>query len=213
ALLVLLTPLTLYLELHARSRGLRLAAWAALPLNAAVQGIAVARGALVLFVGAILVQLGLSTPRGRRLWVGIAAVVGMLLLLGPWAEGIVQRFTSARELGSGAVRLWYWHAAWDRTIEHLPLGVGGGQGVLTTDRLATMDPHSYCRVLASELGPLGPILWVVVLALLWRRIGRVARDPRWRQEGIALRVTFWCGVLNSLFEPLFTGPHYQFLFF
>src|SRR5262249_33165563 len=128
AILVLLTPLTLHLAMHAPRRPLRSAAWPALPLIAAVQGIAIARGALVLFVGAILAQLGLGARRGRRLWVGVGAVVGVALLLGPWAEGIVHRFTSARELGSGAVRLWYWQAAWDRTLEHLPWGVGIGQG-------------------------------------------------------------------------------------
>jgi hypothetical protein len=213
ALLLLLTPILLYLALYGKVRWLRLASWLVIPMLTVVQMIIVARGALLLFAGGILAQVTGSSRRWRLLALAAAAAVLTVLIVGPWGEGIVMRFTSLRELSSGTIRIWYFREGWRRTLDNLPWGIGLNQGYLYPDKLQGLDPHNYWLDLSSELGVLGVIGWLAVLLVLWMRIRRFARHPAFQHEGLALQIVFWISQIHTMVEPTFQGNQYQFLFF
>jgi len=212
-ILLVLSPVLLELGLRSQKRWLKLAAWPTLVIIALYQIVNASRAAAVLFFLGLLAQTLGHTVRRRGIWaVGILAVLAGLLM-SPLSEGLLLRFTSLRDLGSMVVRIWYWRAAWQRTVDHLPWGIGLGQGLTYPDNLQRIDPHDYWLALSSELGPLGVILWVVVLVMLWRRISRLARTPGWEGIGGALKVAFWLSQLHTLVEPTFQGNQYQYLYF
>jgi len=209
--LLLMSPVLLHLAQRADRAWNRALAWVAIPLVAAMQGLIASRSALILFIGGLLVQV-LGNRSHRRL-IGVALGGIAIILLGPWSAGILSRFTSLRELGSGAVRIWYFREAWHRVESGFPLGIGLGQGWSYADHLNVYDPHNYWLVLASELGVLGVLGWLVVLVVVWRAIRRLDENPSHRLPGWALQVSFWLGQLHTLVEPTFQGIQYQFLFF
>jgi hypothetical protein len=212
-ILLVLSPVLLEIGLRSRQRWLRVAAWPALALTALYQVVNASRAAAVLFIGGVIAQsLGRSTRR-RLGWVLglVAALTG--LLMSPLGEGLLMRFTNLRDLGSMVVRIWYLRAAWLRTLENLPWGIGLGQGLTYADHLQSIDPHNYWLVLSSELGLPGVLLWIGVLVVLWRRLARLARTPGWEGIGLALQVAFWLSQLHTLVEPTFQGIQYQFLYF
>lgn len=213
ALLLLLTPILIYLAQHARGRWMRVSTWIVLPMITVVQMIIVARGALLLFVGGILAQITGGSRRRRLLALAAAVALLTVLVVGPWGEGIVLRFTSVRELSSGTIRIWYFREGWIRTLDNLPWGIGLNQGYLYPDKLQGLDPHNYWLDLSSELGVLGVIGWLAVLVLVWRRIQRIARHPAFRHQGLALQIIFWTSQIHTMVEPTFQGNQYQFLFF
>jgi hypothetical protein len=214
ALLLILTPFVLHAAFQQRERWLRAFAWLTLALLIGVQLIVVARGALLLFAGAVLFQLTAGVKKKARLW-GLLAGLGLvsLLLIGPWGASILMRFTSLRELSSGTIRLWYFREGLHRTLDNLPWGIGLQQGFSYPDKLQGLDPHNYWLDLSAELGFLGPPLWLLVLVMVWRRIDRVARHPGMEGEGLALRVAFVVSQVHTLIEPTFQGTQYLFLFF
>jgi hypothetical protein len=213
ALLVLVTPVLMFLTGRAHSTLVRIASGVALVLVTAVQGVAVARGSLLLFVIAILAQLALTFRRARGLGMAFGLGAIALLLLGPWGEGILLRFTSLRELSSMTIRIWYFREAWHRTVDNSPWGMGLGQGWSYADKLQTLDPHNYLLALSSELGALGVLGWLVVVVLLWRRLSAMSFRPGLQLESRTLRLVFVVALVHSLFEPTFQGNHYQVLFF
>lgn len=213
ALLLILMPFVIVALLHSRERWLRWAAIPVAPMLAAVQMIALARGALLLFAGGIIGQLTTGSRRNRLLALLTAAAIVSTLLIGPWGQGVLMRFTSVRELGSGTIRIWYFREGVRRTLDNLPWGIGLQQGFSYPDKLQGLDPHNYWLDLSAELGFPGPLLWLLVLWLAWRRIGRVAANPALRQEGLALQVMFWISQIHTLVEPTFQGNQYSFLFF
>lgn len=213
ALLIILTPFILHCAFHRRERWLRWSARITFPLVVAVQLIVVARGALLLFAAAVVVQLTAGLDRRRRLWgllAGLAIVAA--LLIGPWGQAILMRFTSLRELSSGTIRLWYFREGWHRTLDNLPWGIGLQQGFSYPDKLQGLDPHDYWLDLSAELGVLGPPLWLFFLVMMWRRIRRVARQPGMEGEGLALQIAFVAGQIHTLIEPTFQGTQYMFLY-
>jgi hypothetical protein len=212
-ILLLLSPVLLEVGLRSQKRWLRFAAWPALALAGLYQVLNASRAAAVLFWGGLLVQSLGHTVRRRAVWaIGLITVLAALLM-SPLSEGLLLRFTSLRDLGSMVVRIWYWRTAWHRTLDNLPCGIGLGQGLTYPDALQRIDPHDYWLALSSELGPLGVILWIVVLIALWRRIVRLARTPEWAGTGRALQVAFWLSQIHTLVEPTFQGIQYQFLYF
>jgi hypothetical protein len=211
-LLLLLTPPMLALAMHRRGR-LRLAAWSAVGLSALLQMIIASRAAAVLFVGGTIVQvLGASGRRAR--WTAVA-VVGVLasLLASPLGQSFFLRFTSLRELGSMTVRIWFQREAWRRLIEHLPFGLGLGQGYSNPDKLQGVDPHNYWLLVGGDLGIPGLVLWAVVMVMVWRALSRMARSPGWQATANALRIGFVTAQIHTLVEPTFQGVQYQFVFF
>jgi hypothetical protein len=213
ALLLLLSPVVLYLALHSRDRLQRLLAWPTMVMIAVLQGIIASRAAGVLFVFGTLVQV--FGYRSRRSVVAVAAVIGGLIafLVSPLGQAIILRFTSLREIGSMAVRIWYFRVAWHRVLEFFPWGMGLSQGWTQPDRLYGRDPHNYWFVIVGELGLPGLVLWIAVLVLVWRAILKLARDPATRGLGQALQVSFWLGQLHTLVEPTYQGRQYQYIFF
>jgi hypothetical protein len=212
-ILLVLSPVLLELALRSPHRWMRLAACPTLALTALYQILNASRAAAVLFFGGLMAQIFGHSVRRRAAWaIGLVAVL-TALLLSPLGEGLLFRFTSLRDLGSMLVRVWYWRAAWQRTLDHLPFGMGLGQGLTYSDKLQRIDPHDYWLVLSSELGPLGVLLWIGVLAVLWRRIASLARTPGWEGIGNALQVAFWLSQIHTLVEPTFQGVQYQFLYF
>jgi hypothetical protein len=212
-ILLVLSPVLVEVGLRSRKRWLRIAVWPALALVALYQILNASRAAAVLFFGGLMAQSLGHSVRRRATWaVGLLAVLAALLL-SPLGEGLLFRFTSLRDLGSMVVRVWYWRAAWQRTLDSLPWGLGLGQGLTYPDSLQNIDPHDYWLVLSSELGPLGVALWIGVLIVLWRRIAQVARTPGWEGTGNALQVAFWLSQIHTLVEPTFQGVQYQFLYF
>ncbi len=211
-LLLLLTPTILDLAIHRRGR-LRVAAWSTVGLSALMQMIIASRAAAVLFVGGTIVQvLGASGRRAR--WSAVA-VVGVLagLLASPLGQSFFLRFTSLRELGSMTIRIWYQREAWRRLVEHLPFGLGLGQGYAYADKLQGIDPHNYWLLLGGDLGLPGLVLWAVVMVMVWRALTRVAHTPGWQGPGNALRIAFVTSQIHTMVEPTFQGVQYQFMFF
>lgn len=213
-ILLLISPMLLRLGLDRRRRALRAAAWPTLSLIAVMQVVIASRAGLALFWSGTVAQLA-GSVRGARRWaaLGIGAASLAILLIGPWSKGILNRFTSLRELGSMTVRIWYFREAWRRTLDTFPWGFGANQGQVYPDHLGSTDPHNYWLVLSSELGIPGVVAWIIVLIVLWRRIGRLAKDPEWRNEARALQVIFWLAQIHTLVEPTFQGSQYQFVFF
>lgn len=214
ALLVLMMPTALHVALHGRTRAQRVAAWISVPLSAVVMAVAASRGGALLTV-VLALAFVFGGRLGRRAWAiaGAAAAAVALLVAGPGGTTLLGRFTDARELGSVVVRLWYFREGWHRLVETWPLGMGLGQGYVQLDRLNTQDPHNYWLVVGPELGLVGLALWIAVLALLWIRASRMARDPAAHDAGRALQFTIVISQLNSLFEPTFQGLQYHFLFY
>ena len=210
-ILLLVSPVLLHLAMHADRVWNRALAWVALPLVAAMQVMIASRAALVLFMGGLLVQVVGSRAHRRLIVVVLAGIAA--IVMGPWAAGVIARFTSVRELGSIAIRGWYFREAWRRTESGFPLGIGLGQGWSYPDHLNVNDPHNYWLVLSSELGVLGVLSWIAVLVVLWRGLRRLDDDPSRRLPGWALQVGFWLGQLHTLVEPTFQGIQYPFVYF
>lgn len=213
AVLLLLTPFVVSAILQREHRALRWVALATAPLLVTVQLIVLARGALVLFMLAVLGQLAATGSRGRLRRVGFGVLVVALMLVGPWGESFIARFTSLRELGSGTIRLWYFREGFIRVIDNLPWGIGLGQGYLYPDKLHGLDPHNYWLTLGGDLGVVGPLLWLAVLVMAWRAIRRVARTPAYADAGLALTLVFIASQAHTMLEPTFQGTQYSFLFF
>ena len=212
-ILLVLSPMILNLALRSRERWLKAIAWPCLSLIALMQMIIASRAATILFFAGTLVQMGGSRRRGR--WLAILGTAGALggLLATPFGQSLLARFTAPKDLGSIVIRMWYFRDAWRRVTDNLPWGIGLNQGLVYPDHLAYNDPHNYWLAVGSELGVLGVLGWLVVLVLLWRRIGAVVSTPGWEHEGRALQIAFWLSQLHTLVEPTFQGPHYQFIHF
>jgi hypothetical protein len=212
-LLLVLTPPLLELALRSRHRWLKIATWPALLIVGLYQVVNASRAATVLFFAGVIVQLvGRSVRRSVALVLGMGALITGIAL-SPLSQGLLMRFTSLRDLGSMVIRIWYVRAAWRRTIDNFPLGIGLGQGLTYPDHLQHTDPHDYWLAVSSELGVLGVLLWIAVLVMLWRRISAVARTPGWEGMGRALQVSFWLSQLHTIVEPTFQGVQYQFVYF
>lgn len=212
-LLLLLSPLLLLYCVRSRDRWMRWGAWPALALTGLMQVIIASRAATVLFAAGLLVQTGSGWMRRR--WAIMTATLAAFagLLMTPFGTAFLERFTSPRELGSIAVRVWYFREAWRRTLDNLPWGIGLHQGLTYPDHLQNIDPHDYWLAISSEMGIPGVLLWLVVLVFLWRRLRRIAATPGWEATGFALQLSFWLSQLHTLVEPTFQGPQYQFLYF
>ena len=214
ALLVLMLPTALNLALHSPRRTARVLGWTTLPFAALVMAIAASRGGALLMVTVALLYI-FRQRIGRRtmlLGLGLAVALG-LLIAGPGSGLFLSRFTSPRELGSILVRLFLLRAGWRRLVDHFPLGMGMGQGIVEPDHLGAGGPHNYFVLLGSEVGIPGVILWIVVIVLIWRRGWRYLHDPAKALTAQALLMTLAIGVANSMFEGTFEGLQYQFLFF
>lgn len=212
-ILLVMSPMILNVAIRSRERWLKVIAWPCLSLIALLQTMIASRAATILFFAGTLVQVGGS--QSRRRWLGILAAATALagLLVTPFGQTFLARFSSAKEFGSIVIRMWYFRDAWRRVVDNLPMGMGLNQGLAYPDHLAYNDPHNYWLAVGSELGVLGVLAWTVVLVLLWRRIGAVAATPGWKHEGRALQIAFCLSQLHTLVEPTFQGPHYQFIHF
>jgi len=212
ALLTVMLPTAIFLATAGPNPLARAVGWTALPLTAMVVTIAASRGGSLLVLGVALFAIFRSKIRP---WIAVlaGAIAITLLLTGPGAKLLVDRFTDVKDMASVVVRLWYWRVAWVRIVDHFPFGMGLGGGYGYLDRLYTEDPHNYWLVMASELSLPGVLLWITVLVVLWRRISAMTRDPRTQAAGHALQLTFWISQLNTLFEPTFQGLHYHFLWY
>jgi hypothetical protein len=211
-LLMLLTPALIAVAAGRRDR-LRWIAWSAVLLSALMQFVIASRAAAVLFVAGTVAQVLLASGRRTR-WFAVPVVaVFALLFASPLGQSFLVRFTQVRELGSMTVRIWYWREGWRRLVDHLPFGLGLGGGYGNADKLHGTDPHNYWLVVGGDLGVPGLLLWLLVLVVTWRAIGRIARTPEWRSIGNALRIGFVTGQIHTLVEPTFQGVQYQFVYF
>lgn len=213
ALLLLTVPTALDLALRAPRRTTRAFGWLMLPLVVAVMAWAASRGGTLLVVTATLLFVFRERLGARSVALIIAIVLCFVALLAGLGTQLLGRFTDPGWIGSVVVRLVFFQEAWRRLVEHLPLGLGLGQGFVQLDRLAGADPHNYLLVVGSELGLPGLLLWGFVLVLIWRQTRVLAGTPAVSAGADALRFTLIVAVLNSLYEPTFTGPHYTFLFY
>lgn len=212
-LLLLVSPALLVAGWRERERWIRWITWPALGLTAVIQFVIASRAAVILFALGILLLLGSSW--GRRRWTAmVTAACGLgALLLTPFGIAFLERFSNPRDLGSMAVRVWYFRESWQRTLDNFPWGMGAMQGLHYPDRLQNIDPHNYWLAVGSELGLPGLVLWLAVLVFMVRRLTVMARTPGWEPMGRALLFSFWLSQLHTLVEPTFQGPQYQFLFF
>ena len=216
-LMMLVSPVALVIAVESRGAR-RVAAWATVLLVGTLQLLIASRAAASLFLIGMLVQVAFLRRGGRGgrqrgvFAVGLVAAVAAVLA-SPLGAGFLQRFTSLRELGSITIRIWYWREAWLRVVEHLPFGLGLGQGYAYADKLQNIDPHNYWLVVGSELGVPGLLLWAAVLVITWRAVGRLGSAPEMRGRVFALRLAFVLAQLHTLVEPTFQGSQYQFLWF
>lgn len=210
-LLLLVAPVAF--AMASESRGAkRVFAWFTFGVAALMQVVIASRAGMTLFVLGTLVQILVT---GRRVRWGAAGIVVLIsgLLASPMGGDFFSRFTSLRELGSMAIRVWYWREGWARLVEQLPFGLGLGQGYAQGDRLREVDPHNYWLVVGGELGLIGLALWIAVLVALWRGIDRLGANGGPRSMVIALRVAFVLAQLHTLVEPTYQGTQYQFEWF
>jgi hypothetical protein len=212
ALLSLMLPTGIHMAMTGRRKLYRIIGWASIPLTASVVTIAASRGGALLVVAVALFAVFRSRIKP---WMAVlsATIMLSLLLTGPGAKLLLDRFTSVEDMSSVVVRLMYWRVAWVRVVDHWPLGMGLNQGYGYLDRLYTTDPHNYWFVLASELGALGLILWITFLVMLWKWISRIEKHPGSQTEGRAMQLTFGIAMLNLMFEPTFQGLQYSALFY
>lgn len=211
-LLLLFSPVLISITLQARARG-RIGAGIAAVLAAAMQVIIASRAATVLYVGGTLFQVVRLRNRRER-WIALAAVTALAgMLASPAGQGLLLRFTSLRELGSMTIRIWYLREGWARMIEHLPFGMGLGQGYANADKLQGTDPHNFWLVVGGDHGIPGLILWASILVLIWRAVARFDLTAEWRDRGRALLIAMTLGHVHTLVEPTFQGAQYQFVFF
>jgi len=213
ALLLITVPLLVEFTVSGGERLLRRSPWVVLPLVFLVQSIIAARGALVMLVVGLAAQVVFMGRRTRVFALGVLVAGLAILFVGPFGSLIIHRFTSALELSSGAVRIWYAREGWRRTIEFFPWGMGINQGWTWPDKLYGLDAHNYWLMLSSELGVPGVLLWIVVLVLLVRGLWRMSRTPGWEGRGRALLIVFVMSQIHTMTEPNFQGPHYQLLYF
>ncbi len=212
ALLSLMLPTGIHMAMSGRRKLYRLVGWASIPFTASVVTIAASRGGALLVLAVSLFAIFRSRIKP---WMATLSALTMisLLLTGPGAKLLLDRFTSTEDMLSVVVRLWYWKVAWVRITDHWPLGMGLNQGFGYLDRLYEEDPHNYWLVLTSELGAMGLILWITFLVMLWMRITKIERNPVSQLEGRAMQLTFGIAMLNLMFEPTFTGLQYSALFY
>jgi O-antigen ligase len=178
-----------------------------------LQVVIASRAATLLFFVGLLAQL-MAQHLKRNLGLIFVTVAGTAFLLStPIGDRFISRFSELKDLGSIVIRIWFFQEAWRRLVDHLPWGIGLGQGATFPDKLQNNDPHNYWLVIGPELGVIGLILWVVVLFVLWRQIRAVSRTPGWTGIGLALQVSFWLSQLHTVVEPTFQGVQYQFVYF
>jgi hypothetical protein len=177
-----------------------------------VQVIIASRAGTLLFVAGTLVQLIYATRR-HRVVVGLVAV-GVLaaLVASPMGLVLLTRMTSLREFASFTIRIWYWREGWRRLVEHLPWGMGLGQGIENPDHLHGTDPHDFWLLLGGDLGIPGMLLWSGVLVAIVRAWLAVGADPRRRELAFTVLLSFALGNTHALVEPTFSGGQYQLLF-
>ncbi len=212
ALLSLMLPTGIHMAMTGSRRLYRILGWASIPMTAIVVTIAASRGGALLVVAVALFAIFRSRIKP---WMAVLSAVVMitLLLTGPGAKLLLDRFTNVEDMSSIVVRFMYWRVAWVRLTDHWPLGMGLNQGYGYLDRLHNEDPHNYWLVLGSELGAMGLILWITFLVMLWMRIARIERNPDTQLEGRAMQLTFGIAMLNLMFEPTFQGLQYSALFY
>jgi hypothetical protein len=212
AIVALMLPTGIYLALHARRKRVRLVGWATIPLAALLVTISASRGGAVLLVAIALFAIFRTKVKP---WMAITA--GSLLLLfmtiGPGGQLLIARFSKVEDSYSIVARVVYLREAWNRTVDHWPVGMGLGQSQAYPDRLGNDDPHNYWLSVASEFGLVGLVLWIVQAVIVWRRIRPLVRDPETEHAGRALQLTFGISQLNLLFEPTFTGLQYPVVYY
>jgi hypothetical protein len=210
-LLLLCGPFLLWLVLRGAPRE-RVLAGIAFALVTVVQFVVASRAATVLFVLGSIVQLVLAARR-HRLWVGLAGVaIVAALVVSPLGAGLMSRMVNLRELGSMTIRIWYFREAWSRLLEHLPWGMGLGQGYANPDRLHGIDPHNYWLLVGGDLGIPGLLLWAGVLVAMIRAWRAVRSDAPGRELAFTMLLTIVIGNLHTLVEPTFQGGQYQLVF-
>jgi hypothetical protein len=212
AVLVLCLPALLLI--HGATRRTSWRRWAGLgALAAALAGVLVttSRGGAVI-AGAYLVSLLAGLRRRLGIAVAILAVLGGALAMTPFGQGLVDRFTSQRGFDSLVFRVFIWQNAFMRGWDHLPFGLGAGQGLITNDRLQQIDAHNFLLTLFSESGALAVAAWVWMAAALVGRARRLAAHDATRARGVALGATLSVAFANMLFEPTLVGNLYHLQF-
>jgi hypothetical protein len=210
-LLLLCGPFLLRLVLRGRPLE-RVLGGIAFALVTVVQFVVASRAATLLFALASIIQLVHATRR-FRLGVGLAgAGTVAALVASPLGVGLLSRLGSLRELGSMTIRIWYFREGWRRLLEHLPWGMGLGQGYANADKLHGIDPHDYWLLLGGDLGIPGLVLWAGVLVAMVRGWLAVRVDEPGRDLAFTILLTFAIANLHTLVEPTFQGVQYQLIF-
>ena len=213
-LLLLLSPPAFALLVSPRPWWMRAGAAVGLLLAATLQVVVASRAATVLFFLGLLVQAFLMLKRRAR-WMGVGAIVtgATVAMVSPFGQGFLERFTNLKDLGSMVIRLWYFREGFRRVQDFFWFGMGLNQGIPYPDKMSGIDLHNYWLVVASELGVVGLVLWIVTLGAQWFALRDVRRTPGFERIGLSLQVAFWLGQLHTLVEPTFQGVQYQFLWF
>lgn len=209
ALLLVLGPPALAIAIEERRRPLGIVAWLAFAAVATVQFVVASRAGALLFVGGVVAQL-MSRGQVRSVWLRLVVIAGVLaLVLSPIGIATLSRFVNLRDVGSMVIRIWYMREGWTRLLDHLPFGLGCGQGYGYPDKLQGGDTHNYWLQLGGDLGLPGLLIWAYLMWRVWRALK--AAGPS--SLAGALRVAFILSQLHTMVEPTFQGTQYRFLFF
>lgn len=211
AVTVLCTPGMLLLTRLSPTRSVRqVLAYGILAVSLGAMLVTSSRGGFVLSTAYLLSQ-SVRLRRSSLPALGMLLVGAATLILSPFGQATLERFTNWQSTHSILFRFAMWAATWQRGMTHLPLGVGTGQGIIQQDLLAWMDPHNYLLTLFSESGPLAVIAWVGLMVVVVRSTGGV-RARLGEDATRVLHATVALGFINSMFEPTFTGNLYFLLF-
>lgn len=212
AIVAVMLPTGIYLALNGTRRWVRAVGWASIPAAAVLVTIAASRGGAVMLLAIALFAIFRSKVKP---WLAVSASLMLLLfmLVGPGGQFLLARFSRVEDAYSVVSRFIFFRDAWQRAVDHWPLGMGLAQSFSYSDRLGINDPHNYWLSLASEFGLVGLLLWTAQTIIVWRRIVPLVRDPATEHAGRALQLTFAVAQLNLLFEPTFTGIQYQFIYY
>lgn len=211
AVTVLCTPVMLLLTRLSPPRSVRQTlSYGILALSLGAMLVTSSRGGFVLATAYLITQ-SIRLRKSSLPALGVLLVGGATLVLSPFGQATLERFTNWQSTHSIIFRFAMWAAAWQRGMTHLPFGVGTGQGIIQQDLLAWMDPHNYLLTLFSESGPFAVLSWIVLLFVVLRTTARL-RAALGEDATRVLHATVALGFLNSMFEPTFTGNLYFLLF-
>ncbi len=222
SLIALTLPTTLALFTSRSSTRARWLGAVSAPLQIVALISTASRGGISSIVCGLALALLLGTGRRRGLWIGVVAVLGLLLmfwiaaLLTPWALGeryaLYFSFPVLAEYIGRRIELL--ESAWNAFAQAPVLGIGIGNFGAYDHALGTgagSEPHNLVLGTLAEEGIIAGLCLLVTLCHVGSVLIRSARrDGDWLN--LAILWAFLSTLINAMVEPTFWAPQLAFLF-